>query len=167
MLSPDAGTKQQRSRSFRKSPSAVQTLGGGLPPSAPISPTAPTLSPASLSIARGVHCVPLMCRLAPSTALARGAARDPHHPGQCSVGGRHRCWPRCGSTPILWGNEQDRSNLVAGESTSERGGNHEETVTKDAEIRRAGMLEFPVRIPCWQSQPTNPHRPVGFAFQQD
>lgn len=24
--------------------------------------------------------MPLMCRLAPSTALARGAAGDPHHP---------------------------------------------------------------------------------------
>lgn len=137
VLCPDPGTKQQRSRSFPKSPQCCSdTGGGGLPPSAPISPAPPPLSPASLSIARRVYCVPTMCRLASNTALARGAAGTPWsvlcgRPAQMLA----QMWLH----PHPLGNERYQSNPVGVGlwlGIPHPNGEGNERVVKDAEIRR-------------------------------
>lgn len=109
-LSPEPGTKQQRRWSFPKSPPCCSDTRRELPPTAPRSPT---LSPSPLSIIRGVYCGPTMCGPWP-----QAAAWPEGQPGLWSLlsGADLHRWPRCGSTPILWGTEQVKSNLM-GERT--------------------------------------------------
>lgn len=116
----------------------------------PMSPMASTFSPPSLSIIRDVYSLPTICRPWPqATALARGAAR-----ALIVAGGRES--PDV-PPPILRGPEQEKSDPVG--ERNKRG-------LEGAEIRRAGSAGIP-RVPCQQSQPSNPHSPIGFPMLPD